>query len=380
MVLTTILIGNNIVNITASALATDLSYRLLRATEYADTAVPVAIGVTTLLLLTFGEITPKTIAKAKHERIAGPMMWLLRGPYTAFYPATWLFAKMSRGLMTLAGSTLHDDSPNVTEEDIEYLVSLGSREGALEKDREKILQSAFEYTETNVREIMVPRTGMISLELHSTMHEVLTTLIESGHSRLPVYEGDLDNIVGLFYAKDLLRHVLEDTAEFNLKNFLRPAYYVPEPKKVSSLLSEFKRDRVHMAIVVDEFGGTSGVITLEDVLEEFHGEIQDEYDEETNLIEEQEDGVYLADARVEIDEVEQHLDVEFPKHPEYDTLGGFIVAQVGSVPPIGFEVSLENLIFRVEDADEKRVIRVCIEEVRAEPASSDEPASAATGD
>ena len=331
MVLTCMLIGNNIVNISASALSTELAHLLLDGTEYAQTALPLAIGCMTLLLLTFGEITPKTLARSRSRQIAGRMMWLMRIPYVIFFPLTWIFSRMTRALMALTGDTFEEapQGPRVTEEDIEYLVELGSRGGNLEDRRERILQSAFDFTTTKVREIMIPRIDMIAIDRREDFHEALDKLTASGHSRLPVFDETIDNIVGVFFAKDLLKQLKlkgADGLDFDIDEYIKPAYFVPESKKISDLLSEFQKSRIHMAIVVGEFGGTSGLITLEDIIEEFFGDIQDEHDAEEDYFQILGEGHLLAVGRCPLDEIEDELDVTFPDHPDYDSLGGFILS------------------------------------------------------
>lgn len=375
MVLTCILIGNNIVNIAASALATELSKGLLANSGHEESALPLTIGVMTLIVLTFGEITPKTLAKAKHQELAGRFMWALRLPYLVFWPLTWLFTRLTKLLMSLMGDNFNETKPNVTEEDIEYLVELGSREGNLGDVRERILQSAFEFETTKVREIMIPRIEMLALERKAPLNEVLDALIASGHSRLPVYDEKIDNIVGLFYSKDLLKHLKREGDEsqdgvFTLNDFIRPAYFVPESKKIDDLLSEFQKGRIHMAIVVGEFGGTSGLITLEDIIEEFFGEIRDEYDAEEDYFQVLAEGHVMAAGRCPLDELEDLLDITFPAHPEYDSLGGFILSQTGELPEPGTEVAFDGMVFKVTRASARRILQVEIIRVVQEGGST----------
>ena len=365
-VLTAILIGNNIVNITASALATDLADRLFENTAYESWAIPVVVGVMTFLLLTFGEITPKTLAKRMHKRLAGPVMLLLTVPFKLFKPLIWLFMHLTRGVMRLVGEDPEHRTPFVTSEEIEYMIDLGSREGTFSEDRERLLRSAFEFTDTAVREIMVPRTEMVALSMDMNLDEVIDATLGCGHSRLPVYEESVDNIRGLFYAKDLIGGALtapERRASFRMREHLREPYFVPESKRIAELLAEFQRQRTHMAIVVDEFGGTAGLVTLEDIIEEIFGEIQDEYDTEPEQLTVIDELTVRADARITISDIETHYDMEFPDHPDYETLGGFLMAQSGNVPSPDDEVMWEDLVFRVLEADQKRVISVEIRRI-----------------
>jgi putative hemolysin len=368
-VLTAILIGNNLVNITASALATDMASSWLSGSPV---AIPVAVGVMTFLILTFGEILPKSFAKARSEQLAGRMMWALRGPYLLFWLAAAPYAWLTRRIMLVFGTSVDDEGPSVTEEDIEYLVELGSREGTIEGNKEKILLSAFDYTETSVREIMVPRTEVQAVNRMATLAEIIEFVILSGYTRAPVYGEDLDEIVGLIYAKDLLKHFHSGDARFDIERYLRPAYFVPEQKKVSDLLTDMQTRHVHMAVAVDEFGGTAGIVTLEDIVEEFFGEIRDEYDDEPEHFKDLGEGRCAVDARAPLTSVEGRYDIEFPEHPEYDSLGGFLVSQTGTLPAVGYEISEGRLSFRVTKADETRVIEVEIVDLGPDYEAPDE--------
>ena len=360
-VLTAILIGNNLFNVAASALATDLAHRVFQSG-----AVAIATGGMTLLLLTFGEITPKSIAKHWSVRLSPTIVWFLRLPYYIFYPATVVFTKLTRWFMGRLGDNPQEHFSYVTAEEIEYLVDLGSREGSFTEERERLLRSVFEFPDTIVREVMVPRTDMVALSVDMELDTIVDILVDCGHSRIPVYEDNLDEIQGLFYAKDLIRMVnshAENGKEFDIQEFIREPYFVPESKGIAELLSEFQAERMHMAIVVDEFGGTAGLITLEDIIEEFFGDIQDEYDSERPQIIRVDTHLARADARVPIDEIEQFCGLELPDHPDYESLGGFLMAQSGTVPEVGSEIDWDHVVFRVLKADQKSVQTVEIETV-----------------
>jgi putative hemolysin len=361
-VLTTILIGNNIVNTTASALATDITNRLLAGTSASNWAIPAAVFIITLLLLTFGEITPKAIAKRGSKQIGPIAMWLLRVPYFLFTPFTAIFTRVTQWTMRMLGNDIHAHAPFVTAEEIEYMIDLGSREGSFPEAHERMLRTVFELNDTVVREIMVPRTNMIALPTHASFEETLRVVATCGHSRIPVYKGSTDNIIGVFYVKDLIPRLPTISKEqFSLIQLIRKPVFVPESKRLADMLAEFQLQRIHMAILVDEFGGTAGLITLEDIVEEFFGEIRDEYDVETDLILRIDDDTLRTDARASIYDIEEFFEKDFPDEIEYDTVGGFLMAQLGTVPDTGEEVRWENLVFRVLEADEKRVIRVEIE-------------------
>lgn len=365
VVLNAMLIGNNIVNITASALATDLAGRLLAGTAAASWAIPAAVGITTLLLLTFGEITPKTIAKSQNQRVAGPAMWLMRVPYYVLYPFSLFFMVLARGLMRMTGKSFDERGPFVTSEEIQYMIDLGSREGTFSEDRERLLRSVFEFPDTLVREVMVPRTDMEVISDSMEFDQIIQILLRCGHSRIPVYSGTIDDITGLFYSKDMIG-LLASGAEFELSEHLRTPYFVPESRRIADLLADFQRQRIHMAIVVDEFGGTSGLITIEDIIEEFFGDIQDEYDVEPSQLTVIDDYKVCADARISIYEIEEYFDVDLPEHPDYESLGGFLLSQAGNVPAEGDELRWNGLVFRVVEADVKRIITVEIEQLKEE--------------
>jgi putative hemolysin len=361
-VLTAILIGNNIFNITASALATSMAVKLLSETSAAGWAIPVAVGVMTFLLLTFGEITPKTLARLRYQEVARTAMFFIRIPYVLFMPLTLFFTKLSGAIMKVLGRDVEVRGPYVTAEEIQYMIDLGSREGQFSEDRERLLRSVFEFPDTVVREIMVPRTDMVAISEEMEFDEILKCLLQCGHSRIPVYKDTIDEIIGVFYAKDIIGLMITKE-EFDIHRFLRKPYFVPESKRITDLLADFQGQRIHMAIVVDEFGGTAGIITLEDIIEEFFGDIQDEYDIEPSQLVELDDKTVRADARIPIYELEEYFGVELPEHPDYESLGGFLMAQSGTVPAPGDSISWNDYVFRVVEADAKRVITVEIEKV-----------------
>lgn len=368
-VLTTILIGNNIVNVASSALATDLAARLLVGSSAENWAIPAAVGAMTFLLLTFGEITPKTISKRFPMKVSSIAIRILKPLYFICVPATAVFVKVTQLVMKLFGGDPSKPSPFVTFEEIEYLIELGAREGQFEEGKEKLLMSVVDFPDTIVREIMIPRTDMTALSSESNMDEVLEELVNCGHSRLPVYGESLDDICGVFYAKDVIRIMAEKkSSSFSLLEQTRPPYFIPETKKIEDLLTSFRNERIHMAIVVDEFGGTAGVITLEDIIEEIFGEIQDEHDQEEEQLSEV-NGVVIADARTDIEDLGEFFGTSFPEAADYETLAGFLLNEAGEIPCVDDEIVWNELKFKIIDADEKQIIRVEIEKIEIEEES-----------
>lgn len=227
--------------------------------------------------------------------------------------------------------------------------------------RQRMIHNLLEFPTTVVREVMVPRTDMVVVSRDMPLEKILVVLIDCGHSRIPVIGESLDAIEGVFYAKDVIE-LMESGDEFEIDRFIRPAYFVPETRSISELLTEFQKERVHLAVVVDEFGGTAGLITLEDIIEEFFGDIQDEYDVEPAQLVSVSGGAALVDARIPLEEIEDHFSVEFPEDDDFDSLGGFLLDQLGGVPEPGDELSWEGLDFCVIQSTKKRIETVSIEE------------------
>jgi CBS domain containing-hemolysin-like protein len=366
-ILTTILLGNNLANITASVLATDLASRY-----FSTQGIPIAIGGMTFLLLFTGEITPKTFARTYSDQLAPLLMNLVVPFHILFYPVTWILTQFIKGMFWMLGSR-YRRGERVTEEDIEYIVSLGRRQGILDEDKENLISSIFEFSDTTTKEIMVPRTDMVSVSVNSPYEKVVELSLETGFSRIPVFEESIDKIVGIFYTKNLITPPGAEEHDAFLTNRMRPAVFVPESKKISEVLRKFQRDRIHLAIVVDEFGGTGGMVTMEDIIEELLGEIQDEFDTEEERLVNNGDGSFLADARINIGDLEEGLSIEFPEERDYESLGGYLMEEAHEVPVEGWEHRFQGYAFQVTEADPQRVIRVRIRRVqKEEPPDSQE--------
>ncbi len=375
-ILISILIGNNLVNILGSALATVVATRIFRLLFALEDSLAwgsgVAVGVMTLLVLVFGEITPKSYAKGSPERysrmILPPIILFTR----AIYPVISLMRGITRFVVKFIGGSIPRSQTSITEEELKSLVLAGREEGALEESEIQMLYSVFEFDETVVREIMTPRTDIRALRSDTDYETTLEFARETGFSRIPVYEDKIDQIEGVLNIKDLI--VRLDPGEFesfSLSDLVRPAYFVPETKKVNQLLGEFQRNQVHLAIVVGEYGGTSGLITLEDILEQIVGEIQDEYDEERNWALEIRDETYLVDARIDLDDLVDRTGADLPED-RYDSLGGMLVNEMGKIPDEGDDYRYDSLRFVVVSADEKRVkkVRMIREETNGETLDS----------
>lgn len=259
----------------------------------------------------------------------------------------------------------------VTEEEIQELMNAGEEEGLINEEENEMIRSIFALRDTIVREIMVPRTDMACVTVEATVREVLSSIIACGHSRIPVFDGTLDNIVGLVYAKDLLKYWGMDESAVVLKKILRPPFFIPETKNLEELLQEFKKKRVHIAIVMDEYGGTSGLVTIEDLLEQIVGDIQDEYDLEEEWLVEQPDGAVVVDGRLPIEELEEHFGIEIERE-KFDTVGGLIFHLTGRIPAVGEEVANDAIRLTVLEADERKISKVRITKVAGKAEDSGE--------
>jgi len=247
-----------------------------------------------------------------------------------------------------------------SEEELQELIDASEQKGIIDEEEGDMLQSILELDETIVREIMVPRTSMVCSDREAPLSQVLEAILTSGHSRIPLYQETNDNIIGFVYAKDLLRFWGQPLEDISLDEILRPPYLVPESKNVSDLLKEFRKRRVHIAIVIDEYGGTSGLVTIEDLIEEIVGEIQDEYDLEEEWLIQEDDGSVLVDGRLDIEEFEEHFGLEVERE-KFDTVGGYLVEHLGHVPNNGEKIQINGLVILIVSADQRaiRQLRIC---------------------
>lgn len=249
------------------------------------------------------------------------------------------------------------DKPKDLEKEIQQLIDEGEERGLISEDEGEMIQGIFSFRDTVAREVMVPRTDTVAAPDDSSVESLIALIVESGHSRIPIYQDSIDNIIGILHAKDLLQHW--GKTDLELRAILRPPYFIPESKKISEVLRDLRHRKSHMAIVIDEYGGTAGVLTMEDIIEEIIGDIMDEYDAEENWLVEQEDGSILVDARLDVEELEDHLDMEFPEG-KFESVGGFIISRLGRVPAVHEKVLFKNLEMIVEAADSRKVQKVRI--------------------
>lgn len=251
----------------------------------------------------------------------------------------------------------------MTEEEIHALLQVGHEHGTLEPEERKMIHSIFGFGDTSVREVMVPRIDMVTVEIETPYEEIVKIVTACGHSRIPVYREKVDDIAGMIYAKDLLA-LSGNHSNFNLEKLLRPTYFVPEEKKIDELLKEFQTEKIHIAVVVDEYGGTAGLVSMEDIIEEIVGEIQDEYDEEQPKLIHENEKTVIASGRITISELNEQINFELlPESEAYDTLAGFVFSQLGDVPDVGRNFEFDGYEFTVEEVVNKRITRIRLEKV-----------------
>jgi CBS domain containing-hemolysin-like protein len=261
-------------------------------------------------------------------------------------------------------SRLMTGRKKITEEEIHDFIEASEEEGLVNEEESEMIRSIFSLRSTVVREIMLPRTDMACVSVEATVRQLLDTIIGCGHSRIPVYENSIDNVIGLLYAKDLLKYWGEPEDRVRVRDLMRPPYFIPETINLEQLLQEFKRKRVHLAIVIDEYGGTSGLITIEDLLEQIVGDIQDEYDSEDVLFTVNGDGSINADARMPVEELEEHFDIQIERD-KFESVGGLIFHLTGKIPATGDIVEGAGLRLTILDADERKIKKVSIARVVA---------------
>ena len=353
--LSTILIVNSVATIIASSMATVLALRF--SESWGEL---ISSFLLSLIVLIFCEISPKTAAVQNPLRWARVMIGPVRGAAWLLRPVVWTLSGITKGLVRLMGGQAVRHGPFVTEEELRLLVTVGEEEGVLEEEETEMIHSIFEFADTPVREVMIPRIDIIALENDATVEQAVDVALQGGFSRIPVYEQTIDNITGVLYTKDMLKQLRDGHDTQPIRDLVRPAYFVPETKKLDDVLREIRRTRVHMAIVIDEYGSVAGLVTIEDLVEEIIGDIQDEFDHEEVLYEQVNEHEYLFAAKISIDEFNELMGTKLEKE-EYDTLGGFLYAQLDKIPVAGDTITFEHLRFTILTTRGRRIVKVRVE-------------------
>lgn len=350
--LSAILIGNNIVNISMSSLATTLAIRI-----FGNTAVGIVTGIITLLVLIFGEITPKTMATIHAEKLAlaySPVIWPLMRVMT---PVIFLIDQLSLLFLRLLRIDPKAGNAAMTEQELRTYVDVGHEEGVIESEERQMIYNVFDFGDAQARDIMVPRVDMVSVNLEDSYDDIAAVFKSEKFTRLPVYENDRDNIVGIINIKDFL--FFEDRNNFHASSIMYEPYFTYEYKKTAELMVEMREKSISLTIVLDEYGAAIGMITLEDLLEELVGEIRDEYDEdEKDLIQALGDGEYLIEGSMKLDDINDALNLKLDSE-DYDSLGGYIIEKLDHLPTTGETVRTEDgLLLKVEEMDKNRIDKV----------------------
>ena len=366
--LTTILVGNTMSDVGASVLATSIALSFLSHRAGAEWA---AFAGVTLLVLIVSEIGPKTLAARQADRMALMVAQPVSIIGRVLAPLIRVLSIAATALIRPFGGPITPRPPLVTEEQLRFLVQVGEEEGVIEEEEREMIHSIFEFGDTVVREVMRPRIDLVGVPVTATINEALSRMTEYGHTRLPVYEGTIDHIVGVTYVRDLIPALRQGRLEQTVLEIKRPPFFVPETKKVADLFREMRRKKVSIAIVLDEYGGTAGLVTMEDLLEEIVGEIEDEYDLEEKPIQILDDRTAIVNARTHIHDVNDLLELTLPEE-NVDTIAGLVFTLFGRVPTQGETVALPGAELRVEKTLGQRITKVRITRVA--------PVSAAGGE
>ncbi|HHW70111.1 MAG TPA: HlyC/CorC family transporter [Clostridiales bacterium] len=371
--LATIQIGITLAGFLASAFAADtfaekLVY-LIKSTGITISEVwlrNISVIFITLILsyitLVFGELVPKRIAMKKAEAIAEFVV----GPISSLFIITSPFVKLlslsTNFFVKLFGIDPYEEDDIITEEEIRMMIDMGEEKGTIDYIEKEMLNNIFEFDDKTVTDIMTHRTDIVAIPIEASLADIVELINKEGFTRFPVYEEGIDNIVGILHAKDIIKHIDIDKirgTNFEVRDLIRPPYYVPSSKKTDELFRELQRNKVHMAIIIDEYGGTAGIVTMEDLIEEIVGNILDEYDEEEKNFEKQDENTFIINGTVNLEVVGDFFDVKLPVD-EYETLSGFIIGQLGMIPQEGEQPEIEynGLIFKVEEVEEKRIAKV----------------------
>lgn len=374
--LSTIQIGVTLAGFLTSATAAQ-SFATMLSDALAKTAVANVIplglisGVSTVLItlitsyfsLVLGELAPKKIAMQKPEKVSFAVVPVLLFVSRVTKPFVKILSVSTNAVVRLFGLDPNADEEEVTEEEIRMMVDVGQEKGVIEDVQKEMINNIFEFDDIDVADIMTHRTDMACVDVEDSLADIIQLSMEEGYSRIPVYEEDPDNVVGIVYIKDLLKYIGSSLPEaLHLKDVMRKAYYVPESKRCGALFAEMTEKHIQMAIVVDEYGGTAGLVTLEDIVEAIVGNIQDEYDNEDVEISKINETTFTIDGVTDLEEVEEQLGIQFPED-DYDTLGGFIISQLGFLPQDGDmnTVEFENIRFTVLNVEERRIGKVKVE-------------------
>jgi len=358
--LVSLLTGNTIVNVAIASLAAYITSNLVdEYTWSASTLILIEVLIVSAVVLIFGEILPKMAAIKKSEKFAVKMYTPLKMMMYILYPIAQGFNLVTDLIMKVL--PLKKEKIFDSEEELKMLAELGEEEGTLQEEESDMIQSIFDFKGKTVGEIITPRVDIVSLKSDESIDTAMDTIAERQFSKIPIYKDSIDNIKGILYAKDIIPYLMGSRPNVNLQTLAREPFFVPETKPIDDLMEEFKSRKTSIAIVVDEWGGTEGLVTLEDVVEEVVGEIRDPYDQEESNVFKQPDGSFIVDGSITIYDLKEETDIEFPEERDYDTLAGFILDTLTDIPQTGEHVEFNNRVFTVQTVENNRIGKVKIQ-------------------
>ena len=351
--LTAILIGNNVVNLGCSSLATILCLNIFK-----NYGAAIATGGTTLLVLTFGEVIPKCLGREMSDGIVLHTAGVLKILTYVLTPLVYFFTGIKSLFMKIAN--IKKNSPSVTEDELKYIIETIEEEGILEEQESELVQSALEFDEKTAQEILTPRVDVTVIDIDDSMEDIHDLIIRERYSRIPVYENDIDNIIGILHTRDYLEKVIAGE-KVDLRSLITPAHFIYKNLKLSDILSDFRANRLHIAIVTDEYGGMLGIVTMEDLLEEIVGDIWDEDEDIEHTCTKMDDDRYLVSGDMDLEELFELFDIRPDDDIESNSVGGFIVEQLGDIPIRGQKVVYEGVTFTVKRVRNRRIISALAE-------------------
>ena len=352
--LSSILVGNNIVNIAATSVSTSLFISI-----FGDGGVAIATAVMTVLVLVFGEITPKTIAANSPEKVAVVVSKPISIIMKITKPIVWVFNLLTGIIFKIMGIDNDGVKPFITEEELKAMVNVSHEEGVLEMEEREIINNVFQFGDMQAKEAMIQRLDMVAIDIEDSYDEIIELFKSEKLSRLPVYQESIDDIVGILNIKDIIFLSDEEIENFDIKDYVREAFFTYEFKKITQLREEMKKEKTQMAIVVDEYGGTAGLLTIEDLVEVIVGDIDDEYDEEEEEIVKINDNEYLVEGSTKISDVNEQLGINLESE-EFDSIGGFIIGYLKRIPEENEIIEVEDVKFKVESIDKNRINKIRI--------------------
>ena len=356
--LSTLLTGNTIVNIAIGSLAATYTVNHIsnHSTLSLSTLLLLEVIIITFLVLIFGEIIPKTYAIAHSEKLSNFIAKPLNIILTIIYPIAFFFHKITDLIIKVL--PIKKEQIFDSEEELMMLAEVGEEEGTLDHEESDMIQSVLEFKNKLVKEILTPRVDVVSLDSTSTLDEAMDVIMNKKYSKIPVYKDTIDNIKGILYAKDIIPYLIGSRPEIDLLKLTREPYFIPETKPIDEVMQEFKIKKTNIAVVVDEWGGTSGILTLEDIVEEVTGELRDPFDKEEYEIIKNKDGTSIVDGSIHIYDIEENFEIEFPDDRDYDTLAGFILDGIGNIPNEGEKVVLQDYQFKVLKVLSNRIDKI----------------------